>query len=92
MNHQWNMFCQTLDTAKWEKAQEMWTKLEADGHSQPLLKADTKQLFAKSFKFDDTARNDYAVDQLNTLDIAQQNLNANPDNRRLVGQFVATAQ
>ena len=92
MNHQWSMFCLTLDADKWTKAQEMWVALEKDGHAQPLLKANTKQLYAKGFKFEDTARNDYAVDQLNTLDIAQTNLNANADNRRLLGQFIATAQ
>lgn len=25
MNHQWSQFCATLDTDKWQKAQELWT-------------------------------------------------------------------
>ena len=64
-----------------------WTQLEQDGDTQPPLRVNTAELFAKSFKFENLADNDYSQKILSNLKIAQTNLNNNPDNRKLLGYF-----
>jgi hypothetical protein len=36
----------------------MWSKLSKDGHQQPVLKVNTKELYQKGFNFDEVAKND----------------------------------
>jgi hypothetical protein len=45
----------------WNKAQKIWANLESTGYSQPMLKANTKELFIKNFQFDTIATNDETV-------------------------------
>lgn len=92
MNHQWNLFERGLDTENWDKAQALWAKLEKEGHPQSLLKVNTRKIYEKQFKFDEVAKNDFAVSQLDNLDTAQINLNNNSDNKILLDKFIAVAQ
>lgn len=55
------------------------------------VKINTKSLFQKGFQFAEVARNDYAAEQLEELEIAEKNFNANPDNQDLLGTFLNTA-
>lgn len=61
MNEEWDSFCKTLRMNHWENAQDIWAELEEKGFPQPILKANTKELFQKSFKFDQIATNDETV-------------------------------
>lgn len=78
MHKEWDLFCQTLDVKHHDKAIEMWNELAENGHPQDQLKANTKQIYAKSFTFDDISSNDDVVGILSDLDIAQTNFNMNP--------------
>jgi hypothetical protein len=75
MNKEWSIFCQTLRQEHWNKAQKLWSKLDDTGFAQQPLKANTKELFIKNFKFDSIAKNDDTVSILQDLDIAESNLN-----------------
>lgn len=55
------------------------------------VKIDTKNLFQKGFQFAEVARNDYAAEQLEELEIAEKNFNSNLDNVDLLGTFLNTA-
>ena len=56
------------------------------------VKINTKELFQKGFQFAEVARNDYAAEQLDMLEIAEKNFNSNLDNTDLLGTFLTTAQ
>lgn len=49
MNKEWKKFCQTLELDHWDKAQKTWTDLDQNGHSQTILKANTRSLYKKGF-------------------------------------------
>ena len=68
MNHQWNMFCKGLKRANYDKALQIWVQLENEGHAQPELKVNTKDVFKKQFTMAEIAKNDYAVEQLNEME------------------------
>lgn len=56
------------------------------------IKINTKNLYQKGFQFAEVARNDYAAEQLEELEIAEKNFNSNLDNVDLLGTFLSTAQ
>ena len=91
MNEEWKIFCQTQRMDHWNKAQKIWASLEDTGFSQPMLKANSKELFVKNFKFDAIASNDETVAILQDLDIAENNLNQNPDNKILLTKYISAA-
>jgi len=84
MNSQWNLFNQGLEVENWEKAQELWSKLEQEKHPQQMLKIGVRKVFEGKFKFPEVAKNDFAVAQLENLESVQINLNNNPNNRGLL--------
>jgi hypothetical protein len=51
----------------------------------------TRALYQKGFQFAEVARNDYAAEQLEELEIAEKNFNANIDNKDLLESFLNTA-
>lgn len=55
------------------------------------VKINTKSLFQKGFQFAEVARNDYAAEQLEELEIAEKNFNSNLDNKDLLTTFLNTA-
>ena len=57
-----------------------------------MLKVNTRKIFEQRFAFEDVAKNDYAVAQLENLETAQINLNNNSDNKILLDKFISTAQ
>lgn len=56
------------------------------------MKANTKELFKNNFNFDSIASNDDTVAILQDLDIAENNLNQNPNNRILLNKYIVAAQ
>ena len=55
------------------------------------VKITTNKIFKKAFQFSEVARNDYASEQLEELEIAEKNFNANLDNADLLKNFIETA-
>lgn len=92
MNSEWLAFCKTLELEHWDNAQKTWTDLASSGHQQPILKANTKELFQNSFSFAEVGKNDDVVQMLSDLDVAQGNLNGNPDNEGLLQKYIQTAK
>ena len=84
MHKEWNKFCQTLELEHWDKAQKTWTDLDQSGHSQSILKANTRHLYQNSFSFAEIGKNDNVISILSDLEIAEGNLNANPDHEGLL--------
>ena len=91
MKKEWKKFCQTLELDHWDKAQKTWTELEKNGQSQPILKANTRGLYKNSFTFGEIGNNDNVVSILSDLEIAEGNLNANPDHEGLLQTYINTA-
>ena len=60
MKNIWNKFEKTGNLDFWQRAQKQWAELETDGDTQPVLQADTKNVFTQSFKFEDLADNEFA--------------------------------
>lgn len=56
------------------------------------IKISTRALFQKGFQFAEVARNDYAAEQLEELEIAEKNFNSNLDNVDLLGTFINIAE
>ena len=76
-------------------ARQLMDTLDQVEHEEEELdkvKIDTKNLFQKGFSFAEVARNDYAAEQLEELEIAEKNFNSNLDNVDLLGTFLNTAQ
>jgi len=56
------------------------------------IKINTNSLFKKSFEFPEVAKNDFASDLFEELEIAEKNVNANLDNVDLYNNFIETAE
>jgi len=88
-------FSRSLAAPDFEAALEMKTNL-LESESVPKEELDktkiaTRALYQKAFSFAEVARNDYAAEQLDELEIAEKNFNANMDNKDLLESFLATA-
>ena len=56
------------------------------------IKINTLQLFKNNFQFPEVAKNDFASELFDGLEIAEKNLNSNLDNVDLFNTFVETAE
>ena len=56
------------------------------------IKVTSNAFFKKGFQFPEVARNDDASEQLEELEIAEKNFNANLDNVDLLKNFIVTAE
>lgn len=69
--------------------------IENDGQTKESLdkiKINTNSLFKKSFEFPEVAKNDFATDLFEELEISEKNVNANLDNVDLYNNFIETAE
>jgi len=55
-------------------------------------KVSTVEIYKKNFSFPEVARNDFAAEKLEELEIAEKNFNSNIDNKELLKNFILTAQ
>jgi len=90
INQEMENFSVTLNKKHFDSALKMQTELKEQGMDIPL-KIHSSDVYKKSFTFPQIAHNDYAVEQLESLSIAEQNLNKDPSNDTLFDNFVATA-
>jgi len=56
------------------------------------IKINTNSLYKKQFQFPEVAKNDFASDLFEELEISEKNLNSNLDNVDLFNNFVETAE
>merc|ERR1719240_1379830 len=88
-------FSRSLVREDFESALQMKTDLmENEGVTKEELdktRIATRALYQKGFQFAEVARNDYAAEQLDELEIAEKNFNANMDNKDLLDTFLSTA-
>jgi len=54
----------------WDNAQKTWTQLAEEGNHQPVLKANTKEMYQKAFSFAEVGKNDDVIQMLSDLDVA----------------------
>lgn len=69
--------------------------IENDNQSKESLdkiKINTNSLFKKSFEFPEVAKNDFATDLFEELEISEKNVNSNLDNVDLYNNFIETAE
>tara|TARA_B110000305_G_C19412044_1_gene625987 strand:- start:1094 stop:1657 length:564 start_codon:yes stop_codon:yes gene_type:complete len=92
---QMEKFSKSLAREDFESALTMKTELiESENVAKEELdkvKVSSRALFQKGFAFAEVARNDYAAGQLDELEIAEKNFNANMDNKDLLDSFLGTA-
>ena len=88
-------FSKSLTQADYDAFEKMKDELmENDGMAKEdfdRVKVSTGSLYKKHFSFPEVSRNDFAAEQLDTLEIAEKNFNADLDNKDLLKTFLATA-
>lgn len=91
MNKELEQFSVTLSKKHFDAAIQVREELVADGFSDVPFKIHTNDIYKKSFTFPQIAHNDYAVDQFESLAIAEQNLNNDPNSDNQFDQFLKSA-
>ena len=84
-------FSRTFDQKHWETAMEINAHLKAAG-KKPKIAVTTKELYDHSFSFPKVRNYDYAVQNMNDLEAAEDNLNKNISNEQNLVNFVAVAK
>ena len=72
-------FSRTFDMKNWENAMEIYDTLKGAG-KKPKIAVTTKELYDHSFSFPKVRNYDYAVQNMNDLEAAEDNLNKNIEN------------
>ena len=91
MNKEMDEFSHSLDMSHYDSAMLLQKELKRDGlrDHEKLMSVTTKELFKKGFKsFPQIAKNEYVEEQLQYLEAAEDNLNGNMINPRLVEALV----
>lgn len=91
MNKEMDEFSHTLDMRHYDSALALQQQLKKDGlrDHEKLMSVTTKDVFKKGFKmFPQVSQNEYVQEQLAYLEAAEDNLNGNLINPRLVQALV----
>lgn len=91
MTQELDSFSVTLNKKHFDNAIAIKEEIKTEGFEDPAVKVNTVQIYKKSFTFPQIANNDYAVEQLDGLAIAEQNLNNDIANADTMENFVKTA-
>jgi len=83
-------FSVTLNKKHFDDALSSRAELKKDGDEVPLS-IHTVDIYKKSFTFPQIAHNDYAVEQFESLSVAEQNLNNDPTNETQYDNFIKAA-
>jgi len=95
MNNEMDIFSHSLDVNHYDRAIELQKTLKKEGlkDHEKLMSVTTKELFKKGFKsFPQIAQNEYVQEQLAYLEAAEDNLNGNLINPRLMQAMVNRGQ
>jgi len=93
MQQEFKEFSRTIDQDHFDKGMELKGQLAKGGiipEENLNIKrlVNTSELFQKQFKFPSISKNQYTQDKLDELEIAEKNLNNNPDNEKLLEKFI----
>lgn len=91
MNQEFDQFSVTLNKKHLDNALAIRDQIVKDGFEAPPVKFSAVEVYKKSFTFPQIANNDYAVEQLETLSVAEQNLTSDANNSEVLDQFIKTA-
>lgn len=91
MTKELDQFSVSLNKKHFDAAVQMKNDAKEKGMEEVMMQVHTCDIFKKSFTFPQIAHNDYAVEQFETLSIAESNLNNDPNNENLYETFVKTA-
>lgn len=80
-----------MNRQKYSDALEARANMADAGLGEEPIHVSTSEVFKKSFTFPQIANNDFAVEQFETLSIAEQNLANDPANEIVMNTFVTTA-
>lgn len=86
-----DQFSVTLNKKHFTAAMQVRDEAKSEGLEDIPLRVHASDIYKKSFTFPQIAHNDYAVEQFETLGIAEQNLNNDPSNDQVYEAFVKTA-
>jgi len=89
--YQLGEFSRNFQMVNWDNANEIAGKLR-DAGAKPKFAVTTKDLYDKSFSFPKVRNYDYAVANMNELEAAQDNLNANLSNGLALKKFLEVAK
>ena len=90
LQYQLGQFSRTFDMKNWENAMEIKDALAKEG-KHPKIAVTTKELYDHSFSFPKVRNYDYAVEQMNDLEAAEDNLNKNILNAQHLKRFIEVA-
>ena len=91
LHYQLGEFSRNFEMKHWKNAMKIKEFLESK-NQHPKFAVTTKELYDKSFSFPKVRNYDYAVDQMNQLEAAEDNLNSNLSNANALSQFLKVAK
>ena len=91
MSKELDQFSVTLNKKHFEAAKSVQDEAKNAGLEDLPMKVHASEIYKKSFTFPQIAHNDFAVEQFETLSIAESNLNNDPLNDNNYEAFVKTA-
>ena len=91
LNYQLGEFSRNFQMVNWDNANHIATELRKGG-ANPKFAVTTKELYDKSFSFPKVRNYDYAVENMNELEAAEDNLNQNLSNGLALKRFVEVAK
>ena len=91
MGKELDQFSVTLNKKHFDAAIALKDEAKQAGLEDLPMKVHAGDIYKKSFTFPQIAHNDYAVEQFETLAIAESNLNNDPSNENNFEAFVKTA-
>lgn len=91
LNQELDQFSVTLNKKHFNNAVLMQNELKEQGYGEIPIHVHSSDVYKKSFTFPQIAHNDFAVEQLESLSIAEQNLDKDPTNDTVMENFLKTA-
>lgn len=91
LHYQLGEFSRNFKMENWNNAQHILGEM-AKGGVNPKWSVTTKELYDKSFSFPKVRNYDFAVQNMNELEAAEDNLNTNLSNGLALQRFLKTAK
>merc|ERR1712070_1355883 len=91
LQYQLGEFSRNFNMENWKNAMKIKEELEKTGVN-PKFAVTTKELYDKSFSFPKVRNYDYAVENMNELEAAEDNLNKNLSNGLALTRFIKVAK
>lgn len=92
LNKEMDEFSVTLNKKHYSEALKLRDQIKSLGYQgEPPMKVHASQIYKNSFTFPQIAHNDYAVEQFETLSVAEQNLSQDVANQTLLENFLKSA-